>query len=69
MTQEAYNQRFRAAMETWQAEQAARPVSDWAAEAWKAARDSGLLDGTAPGAALTREQAALVLTRMQKQGG
>ena len=69
MTQETFNQMFRAAMEAWQAEQAAQPVSTWAEEAWKAAKAGGVFDGTAPRTALTREQAALVLSRMQKQGG
>ena len=69
MTQETFNQMFRAAMEAWQAEQAAQPVSTWAEEAWKAAKAGGVFDGTAPRTALTREQAVLVLSRMQKQGG
>ena len=67
MTQETFNQMFRAAMEDWQAEQAAQPVSAWAEEAWKAAETRGLFDGTAPRTALTREQAALVLERMERQ--
>lgn len=69
MTQETFNQMFRAAMEAWQAEQAARPVSGWAEEAWQAAKAGGLFDGTAPRTALTREQAAVVLARMEQQGG
>ena len=67
MTQETFNQMFRAAMEDWQAEQAAQPVSAWAEEARKAAKTRGLFDGTAPRTALTREQAALVLERMERQ--
>lgn len=69
MTQEIFNQMFRTAMEAWQAEQAAQPVSDWAEAAWKAAKASGVFDGTAPRTALTREQAALVLSRLEKQDG
>lgn len=42
----------------------ARAVSSWAGEAWRKAERAGILDGTAPGAPLTREQAALVLDRL-----
>ncbi len=42
----------------------ARSVSDWAKEAWEKAKTAGIFDGTAPGAPLTREQAALVLERL-----
>ena len=45
-------------------ELAARPVSDWAKAAWEKAGQSGVLDGTAPGSPLTREQAALMLERL-----
>lgn len=69
MTQETFNQMFRAAMEAWQAEQAAQPVSAWAEAAWKEAKAGGLFDGTAPRTPLTREQAALVLARMEQQSG
>ena len=41
----------------------ARPVSDWAQEAWNAAVAAGIFDGTKPQAPLTREQAAVVLAR------
>lgn len=39
-------------------------MSDWAKAAWKKAEDAGIFDGTAPGAPLTREQAALILERL-----
>lgn len=38
--------------------------SDWAAESWQKAVDKGLFDGTSPQGALTREQAAAVLDRL-----
>ena len=41
-----------------------RPVSWWAKEAWEKAVAKGVFDGTRPGEALTREQAALVLDRL-----
>lgn len=39
-------------------------VSPWAAEAWGRATAEGVFDGTRPGGALTREQAAVVFGRM-----
>ena len=60
MTQE----QFDAAFTAHEGEISARMVSDWAKEAWKKAKDAGVFDGTAPGAPLTREQAALILERL-----
>ena len=45
-------------------EKAMKAVSSWAAEAFAAATDAGVLDGTSPQAPLTREQFATVLTRL-----
>lgn len=60
MTQE----QFDAALAAREGEISARTVSDWAKAAWKKAEDAGIFDGTAPGAPLTREQAALILERL-----
>lgn len=60
MTQE----QFDAAFTAHEGEISARTVSEWAKEAWKKAKDAGVFDGTAPGAPLTREQAALILERL-----
>ena len=60
MTQE----QFDAALAVHDGRIAAQTVSDWAREAWRKARVSGIFDGTAPGAPLTREQAALILERL-----
>lgn len=38
--------------------------SEWAADAWAKAKDAGLLDGTRPHDAVTREELAAVLVRM-----
>lgn len=38
--------------------------SDWAAEAWAWAKDSGITDGTNPQGVLTREQAVVMLHRL-----
>lgn len=43
----------------------AEPVSAWAREAWEQAVALGLFDGTKPQAPLTREQAALVWSRLR----
>ena len=60
MTQE----QFDAALAAREGEISARTVSDWAKVAWKKAEEAGIFDGTAPGAPLTREQAALILERL-----
>lgn len=39
-------------------------VSPWAAESWSKATAEGVFDGTRPGGALTREQAAVEFGRM-----
>ena len=40
------------------------PVSDWAAQAWNKAVESGVFDGKTPRGVLTREQAAMVFGKM-----
>ncbi len=45
-------------------ERAGLPASGWAQEAWQKAQESGVFDGTAPRAPLTREQCAVVLDRL-----
>ena len=40
------------------------PVSDWANEAWKAAKEKGIMDGTRPKSNATREQIATILHRL-----
>ena len=41
-----------------------RNASAWASDAWKALTDAGITDGSAPQAALTREQLAVMLQRL-----
>ncbi len=55
---------FEAWMDARLREEAARPASLWAEEAWTRATAAGIFDGTSPQAPLTREQAALVLDRL-----
>lgn len=42
-------------------------VSSWAAPAWEAATKKGYFDGTRPGAPITREEAAVLIMRMEKK--
>lgn len=41
--------------------------SEWAADAWAKAREMGLLDGTRPHDAVTREELAAVLVRLSEK--
>lgn len=61
MTQEQFNQM----MDAYFAQNGAKPVSDWAQAAWLKAQAAGIFDGSAPHNPLTREQAALVLDRLE----
>ncbi|PAK51400.1 N-acetylmuramoyl-L-alanine amidase [Paenibacillus sp. 7541] len=42
-------------------------VSPWAASAWEAATKQGYFDGSRPGAAITREEMAVVIMRMESK--
>lgn len=57
---------FKRYMDRYNRELAAAQVSGWAGESWGWAKENGLLDGSAPKAPLTREQAAAVLSRVLK---
>ena len=57
-------QRFKEFMERYNRELSGRAVSGWAGESWEWAKEKGLLDASAPKAPLTREQAAMVLSRV-----
>ena len=57
-------QRVKEFMERYNRELSGRAVSGWAGESWEWAKERGLLDGSAPKAPLTREQAAAVLGRV-----
>lgn len=59
--------KFKEYMARYNKELASGTASGWAAEAWEWAGESGLLDGTAPRAPLTREQAAAILSRVLKE--
>ena len=60
ITQEQFNQM----MDAYTALQRKREASDWARDVWKQAKHRGWFDGTAPQGNLTREQAAMVLSRI-----
>ncbi|AZS14250.1 glycoside hydrolase family 25 protein [Paenibacillus lutimineralis] len=42
-----------------------KQVSDWAAKDWAEAKANGYFDGTRPGAAITREETAIVINRLR----
>ena len=50
--------------ERYQAEKANQKPHPYAAEAWQAATDAGIMDGTKPQSPLTREQLAVILQRL-----
>ena len=58
---------FKAFMDRYEVEQAAKPVSDWAAKNWNALQAEGIFDGTKPQAPLTRQEAAAVICRLRKE--
>lgn len=60
VTQEQFN----AMMDTWLAQNRNNPASEWAKETWEKLTEKGLFDGTAPQNPLTREQAALLIERL-----
>lgn len=66
MDQNTFDAMLTEALARRAAAQEAKPVSDWAKEAWAAAVAAGIFDGTKPQASLTREQAAAVLARLGK---
>lgn len=60
VTQEQFN----AMMDTWLAQNRDKPASDWAKDTWDKMIEKGLFDGAAPQNPLTREQAALLIERL-----
>ncbi len=62
--EEVTQEQFETMLAAHNAAMAAKPVSPWAKEAWDKAVAQGVFDGTQPGGAFTREQAAVVLDRL-----
>ena len=62
-TKLTYDQ-FKAFLQRYEKENEGKNASAWAADAWKALTDAGITDGSAPQAALTREQLAVMLQRL-----
>lgn len=65
MTQQAFDIMFAKAMEAYTTSVNAKAASSWAQKTWDKAKVQGVFDGTMPQAPLTREQAALVLERLE----
>ena len=62
--EEVTQEQFNAMMEVYLTQQREKETSSWSKEAWEKAAGSGVFDGTAPQAPLSREQASLVLDRL-----
>lgn len=65
MSEDQFYQMFLQAMATYNKKLSEKTVSEWAEDAWRRATDKGLFDGTMPKAPLTREQAAVILDRLE----
>lgn len=65
MSEDQFYQMFLQAMATYNKKLSEKTVSEWAEEAWDKATKTGLFDGTMPRAPLTREQAAVILDRLE----
>ena len=65
MSEDQFYQMFLQAMATYNKKLSEKSVSEWAKEAWDKATKAGLFDGTMPQAPLTREQAAVILDRLE----
>ena len=65
MSEDQFYQMFLQAMATYNKKLSEKTVSEWAEEAWDKATKAGLFDGTMPQAPLTREQAAVILDRLE----
>lgn len=61
-------EQFKAYVLRYEKENEGKNASAWAADAWKALTDAGITDGSAPQAALTREQLAVILQRLGLTG-
>lgn len=58
---------FKAYMKRYEAERDGQAVSSWAKEGWEALTARGVFDGTMPRGPLTREQAAAVICRLERE--
>lgn len=55
-------------MARYESERAEKPVSNWAQPVWDEMIKDGTFDGTRPQAPLTRQEAAILIDRMRKEG-
>ena len=62
---EVTQEQFNAMMDVWLAQNRDKPASDWAKDTWARVTERGLFDGTAPQNPLTREQAGLLIERLE----
>jgi N-acetylmuramoyl-L-alanine amidase CwlA len=66
VTQAEFNKMFAVAMTDYTGKLAAQSPSDWAKDVWEKMCAAGLFDGSSPRGNLTREQAAMVMSRVLK---
>lgn len=67
-SEEVTQGQFNAMMEVYLTQQREKETSTWSSAAWERAKEAGIFDGTAPQAPLSREQASLVLDRLNLLG-
>ena len=51
-------------IQEYEAEKAKKPVDGWAKPSWDKAKQKGVMDGTRPKSAVTREQISAILDRL-----
>lgn len=66
MTQAEFNKMFQVALDDYNKRTAGMPVSDWARQYWDEMCKAKVFDGSMPRSSFTREQAAVVLSRLKQ---
>lgn len=63
MTQDEFNKMFSVAMDKYIAEQAKKPLADWAKESWGQITKMGIMDDSRPASNITRQEIAEVVKK------
>ena len=64
MTEKELRRIVREEVEKMQNELAAEPASPWAQKFWDEAKERGIVDGSRPRSAVTRQEAAIMVVKM-----
>lgn len=67
MTQEQFNAMFKVALTQHSKEVSEQAVSSWAKDIWEEMTARGLFDGKSPQSPMTRQQAAVIISRLEGQ--